>query len=95
VPIDTCEPLRLECQHFLDCVRDRRTPNTDGENGVKVLRILHACGESIQKHGQAVSPQTSTPRYFVHPSAFVDSPCEIGDGTKIWHFSHVMAKSKI
>jgi UDP-2-acetamido-3-amino-2,3-dideoxy-glucuronate N-acetyltransferase len=29
--------------------------------------------------------------YFVHPSAYVDEPCQIGAGTKIWHFTHVMA----
>ena len=28
--------------------------------------------------------------YFVHESSYVDEPCEIGDGTKIWHFSHIM-----
>jgi UDP-2-acetamido-3-amino-2,3-dideoxy-glucuronate N-acetyltransferase len=28
--------------------------------------------------------------YFRHESAFVDEPCEIGDGTKIWHFCHIM-----
>jgi UDP-2-acetamido-3-amino-2,3-dideoxy-glucuronate N-acetyltransferase len=28
--------------------------------------------------------------YFVHESSYVDDPCQIGDGTKIWHFSHVM-----
>jgi UDP-2-acetamido-3-amino-2,3-dideoxy-glucuronate N-acetyltransferase len=28
--------------------------------------------------------------YFVHESSYVDEPCEIGEGTKIWHFSHVM-----
>jgi UDP-2-acetamido-3-amino-2,3-dideoxy-glucuronate N-acetyltransferase len=33
--------------------------------------------------------------YFVHESSYVDEPCEIGAGTKIWHFSHVMADSKI
>jgi UDP-2-acetamido-3-amino-2,3-dideoxy-glucuronate N-acetyltransferase len=33
--------------------------------------------------------------YFVHPTAVVDEPCEIGAGTKIWHFSHVMANSRI
>ena len=33
--------------------------------------------------------------YFVHESAYVDEPCEIGEGTKIWHFCHVMAKCKI
>ncbi len=33
--------------------------------------------------------------YFVHESAYVDEPCEIGKGTKIWHFSHVMKDAKI
>jgi UDP-2-acetamido-3-amino-2,3-dideoxy-glucuronate N-acetyltransferase len=34
-------------------------------------------------------------QYFVHPSAFVDEPCEIGAGSKIWHFCHVMAGARI
>lgn len=29
--------------------------------------------------------------YFVHESSYVDEPCEIGEGTKIWHFSHLMS----
>jgi UDP-2-acetamido-3-amino-2,3-dideoxy-glucuronate N-acetyltransferase len=33
--------------------------------------------------------------YFVHPTAVVDEPVEIGEGTKIWHFSHVMSNSRI
>ena len=33
--------------------------------------------------------------YFVHESSYVDEPCEIGKGTKIWHFSHIMKNSKI
>jgi UDP-2-acetamido-3-amino-2,3-dideoxy-glucuronate N-acetyltransferase len=33
--------------------------------------------------------------YYVHPSSYVDEPCEIGAGTKIWHFCHVMANSVI
>lgn len=35
------------------------------------------------------------PLYFVHESSYVDEPCEIGAGTKVWHFSHVMKDSKI
>lgn len=35
------------------------------------------------------------PDVFVHPSSYVDEPCEIGAGTKIWHFCHVMSHSKI
>jgi UDP-2-acetamido-3-amino-2,3-dideoxy-glucuronate N-acetyltransferase len=38
---------------------------------------------------------TQQKEYFVHASAYVDDPCEIGAGTKIWHFCHVMANSKI
>src|SRR6266545_1800406 len=33
--------------------------------------------------------------YFVHESSYVDEPCQIGAGTKIWHFSHVMANCVI
>ena len=35
------------------------------------------------------------PTYFVHPSAVIDEPCEIGAGTRIWHFSHVSAGARI
>lgn len=33
--------------------------------------------------------------YYAHPTALVDEPADIGEGTKIWHFCHVMAHSKI
>lgn len=33
--------------------------------------------------------------YFVHESSYIDEPCEIGTGTKIWHFSHIMANCRI
>jgi len=33
--------------------------------------------------------------YFKHESAYIDEPCEIGEGTKIWHFSHVQKNAKI
>lgn len=37
----------------------------------------------------------TTREYFAHPSAFVDEPCEIGAGTKVWHLCHIMPKAKI
>jgi UDP-2-acetamido-3-amino-2,3-dideoxy-glucuronate N-acetyltransferase len=37
----------------------------------------------------------ATAEYFVHESSYVDAPCEIGAGTKIWHFSHVMKNCRI
>jgi len=34
-------------------------------------------------------------KYFAHPSAIIDDGCEIGEGVKIWHFSHIMSGCKI
>lgn len=96
VPLSQEEPLKLECAHFLECITERRTPNTDGENGLRVLKILHAASQSIREHGKPTPlHKTASQRFFVDPSAVVDEPCEIGEGTKIWHFSHVMANSTI
>lgn len=33
--------------------------------------------------------------YFCHPSSYIDGPCEIGDGTRIWHFCHIMQNAII
>ncbi|MEA2298291.1 MAG: hypothetical protein QOF77_1227 [Solirubrobacteraceae bacterium] len=40
--IDNAEPLRLECQHFVDCLRDGATPRSDGASGLRVVRVLEA-----------------------------------------------------
>ena len=37
----------------------------------------------------------SEPAYFAHPTAVIDLPCEIGDGTKVWHFSHLISGCRI
>ena len=34
-------------------------------------------------------------KYFAHESSYIDEPCEIGPGTKIWHFSHIMPNAEI
>lgn len=49
------EPLRLECQAFLDAVATRRPPLTDGESGLQVLRVLQAAQRSLVTNGQAVA----------------------------------------
>jgi predicted dehydrogenase len=48
------EPLRLECEHFLNCIRDRRAPLTDAASGVRVLKVLQACQTSLQLNGRPV-----------------------------------------
>ncbi|MBN2372714.1 Gfo/Idh/MocA family oxidoreductase [bacterium] len=54
VPIEMEEPLRAECLHFLGCVRDHKQPRTDGHEGLQVLRVLHACQQSLNSQGQRI-----------------------------------------
>ena len=95
VSLPNREPLRTECEHFLECIRDRKTPQTDGEEGLRVLRVLQACEKSLQDGGRSLSPEIQTRKYFAHPTAVIDDDCDIGEQTKIWHFSHIMSGSKI
>ncbi len=54
VAIDSGEPLRNECRHFLDCLRSRSAPHTDGREGLRVLLVLQACQKSLQLNGEPV-----------------------------------------
>ncbi len=49
------EPLRDECKHFLQCVRDRKQPLSDGLDGLRVVRVLEAAQRSLRQQGAPVS----------------------------------------
>lgn len=98
------EPLREECQHFLNCITQGQNPRTDGANGVRVLRVLQACQESLEEGGAVVSLPTSNPLqtplsdaqpFHIHPTSTLDEPCKIGHGTQIGHYSHIMPDAQI
>ncbi len=55
--IGSKEPLRLECQHFLDCIEKHETPLSDGANGVQVVRILEAAQQSLEQGGAPIQIQ--------------------------------------
>ena len=98
VALEQSEPLRRECQHFLDSVAAHRRPVTDGHEGVRVLRVLDAAQRSLEAGGQPVGFPSGSPgadRSRIHPSAYIDDGVEIGDGTAVWHFSHVLSGSVI
>ena len=60
VPFDAAEPLRLECQAFLDAVATRRPPLTDCESGLRVLKVLQAAQRSLVMNGEPVAlPMTA------------------------------------
>ena len=52
------ESLRLECQHFLECIASRQRPKTDGEDGWRVLKVLEASQRSLNLNGEPVQLET-------------------------------------
>ena len=96
VPVQSTEPLKEECLHFLECMETRQVPRTDGNEGVRVLSILQKGQAALQRQiSTAGIPDRRQSRHFVHESAFVDDEVEIGEGTTIWHVSHILKNSRI
>ncbi|SCA58776.1 Uncharacterized protein AB751O23_AO_00070 [Chlamydiales bacterium SCGC AB-751-O23] len=93
IKVSQAEPLERECQHFLDSCAKRSRPRTSGEEGLMGIRVLNAAQQSMDKKGDVVA--ISPPSFFAHPSACIDVGSEIGEGSKIWHFSHIMEGSVI
>ena len=126
------EPLRLECEHFLDSFINCKRPQTDGEEGLRVLKVLKAAQHSLDKNGcnielaqaksfknkmangrdilsfakaandkvrdrlcESVANKEKYINTFIHESAYIDENVDIGSGTKIWHFSHILSGSII
>lgn len=52
--INFSEPLRKECTHFIQCIRDKKKPLTDGESGLRVVRILEAVDRSLKNGGISI-----------------------------------------
>ena len=102
VAVPYSEPLKLECQHFINCIRQGIQALTDGTEGLRVLRVLNAAERSLDANGLRIDLQKKTASagknpasVFVHPTAVIDERVEIGADTKIWHSSHVLSNSRI
>jgi len=99
VEIPEAEPLRQECEHFLDCIRTREKPTTDGREGLRVIKALNAAQRALDKgrfeRWEAGRREHGEESFFVHETSVVDENVEIGEGSKIWHFSHVLPNSRI
>ena len=96
------EPLRNECEHFVRCVSSRGTPLTDGREGLAVLEVLAQAQRSLNETHDAPRRGISTPAerrtdsvkfgddVRIHPTVEIDGPVEIGDGSRVWHFSKLL-----
>lgn len=89
LPYDEAEPLRLECQHFLECIENGHRPRTDGANGIRVLTVLEACQYSLDRGGIPVDLARVQGHYWSHPSAEVHPEASVGAGTKVWHHGQI------
>ena len=49
------EALQCNTAHFIDCIANNRTPMTDGQAGLRVVRILEAASESMRRRGEPVT----------------------------------------
>ncbi len=104
-PIDyeNSEPLRNECQHFLDCIANGTTPRTDGQEGLRVLDVLTKASAMLNVANRTMADKSSQPSKVsdvhagvtIHESAYVDAGVTIGEGTKIWHFSHILGQTTL
>ncbi|MBU4566315.1 MAG: Gfo/Idh/MocA family oxidoreductase [Proteobacteria bacterium] len=102
VEITQAEPLRMECLHFLQCMADGNKPLTDGEEGLRVLKVLKNCQTLLEQENPQINqvastdpPPPVTGDFFVHGTALLDENVSIGAGSKIWHFSHVLSYSQL
>ena len=70
VPVEEKEPLRVECEHFIDCLESRKPPLTDGNEGLRVLKILEACQKSLEEKGKEISLKRKDARkFFLHETS--------------------------
>jgi predicted dehydrogenase len=49
------EALRVECEHFVDCIANSRTPRTDGQLGLRVVELIEAASQSMHRQGETVN----------------------------------------
>jgi predicted dehydrogenase len=52
--ISNTEALKVEIEHFADCIQNRKNPVTDGEAGLRVVRLLEAADKSLKRGGAKV-----------------------------------------
>jgi len=88
-------PLLIECEHFVECCKTRNQPITHGQEGVNVLKVLNGLQESLLNNKEVTIQPSHEKKYFAHETAVVDDGATIGEGTKIWHYSHICKGARI
>ena len=95
IEVSSEEPLKIECQDFVECIETRRRPRADGHKGLQVLEILSLFQQSLDEKSRVIALSEEGKLFFVHETSIIEEPCIIGEGTKVWHFCHIMPEVTI
>jgi len=104
IALSGTEPLHTACEHFLTCIDNGDTPRTGGRFALdviqtleKALRSLEASQHRYEQNRVASEPRPETPgrAFFAHPTAVIDEDVTIGEGSRVWHFSHIREGSRL
>jgi predicted dehydrogenase len=93
------EPLKIECQHFLDCIKHGTSPLTNGDRGLELVRILEASSQSLKLGGGPVDLTAANGRDLSVKVAFNPSVPRNGNGNGNGHRNgngngHISAAAK-
>jgi len=92
ISVPQSEPLKNECQHFLDVISKKEAAaRTDAAEGIRVLAVLEAAEKALKTGKTEMTDSAAKQPYYVHETAIIDDGCQIGEGSKIWHFSHILS----
>jgi predicted dehydrogenase len=75
--IQNSEPLRMECSHFLSCIRENKTPLTSGESGLNIVQIIETAQHSLLNGGVSVPVQS-----LIEPSEIKESSSKVRQMTQ-------------
>ena len=96
IPYEPGMPLTEELKYFIEHIGGAPIEVAGAQEAVEVLDILELATKSLLSGRDAGAELPGRhPPYVVHPSSYVDENVEIGEGTKIWHFSHIQSGARI
>lgn len=95
IKLDSAEPLKLECEEFLNAIYHNKKPRTDAAEGIRVLKVLQNAQESLDKGVKINCSSIENLDFYIHPSSYTDEGVTLGKGTKIWHYSHICKGAQI
>jgi len=98
IELPPSEPLKLECQAFLDAIESREEPRTSGHRALEVLRVLEASQQSLSAGSTWIELDAGpegTMKPFVHETAVIDEGVYLGEDTRVWHHVHVSSGSRV